>query len=670
MSLKMCNLLDVEKYLLLELVYFHLPPALKSSISRETPMKLDVYIDLLDQCSHSMYPGFVNKSQHGRQFMKLRQGYFRRIYATSENLGDILITGYMNDNHGPFGNTLEKPKTSFVGLAFEDSENNGAVTFSGCEQMYPSSLVLDWGGCFAASLGVITEHHHRAMSFYDAHMQGIFGERNILGHSKGGNLATYVFINRLHQNTRAYCVNAQPYCWYTMNNAQKEALKTDRFEYIVHADDPTRKASYVSYISRTAPLNRYAKKRFINIHGLAEVNFDAFGNLEGTRVIRETTDSLKSRIFKDFTAERRLNHDECMEQFQSQIQASTAIPRLLSTTMDELLMVTEALAAILWLKDSDGKGAYIYPLLIKSPAADEFYQLKLRKGNGIAAQCVFEGLPYFIRDSQRYNLPFEGMDQAMGITITSEIAVPLGIDEKEVFGALELINKKNGVFTIEDFALVNDMTLAMLEVFRKSGQTIDSYRDFSLLKIRRGNEKLFAIEKHAYEEVSFVSAEAKKSFLNMITGQTLGTHEVLTFNRRSFNASKKAEFKELRNREYAEIFKNPKDRYLNKSVAAVLKLALLRAKDKLMRIDEVAKKAGFQDKLKTPVKDLTDDEYVRLEYAVAQVKHPMLMIVNPPFKGFSGAAYEALCNQLKQDCQHKTLTALVLSLENAAEVPV
>lgn len=35
MSLKMSNLLDVEKYLLLELVYFHLPPEHKNRISQK-----------------------------------------------------------------------------------------------------------------------------------------------------------------------------------------------------------------------------------------------------------------------------------------------------------------------------------------------------------------------------------------------------------------------------------------------------------------------------------------------------------------------------------------------------------------------------------------------------------------------------------------------------------
>jgi len=663
MSLKICNLLDVEKYLLLELAYFHLPHPFKDSISPETPMKLDVYIDMLDQCYYAIYPSFINRSQRGREIARLRQGHFCKIYAASENLADIVITGYVNDNYGPFGNTVGKQKTSFVGLAFKDSENNGAISFSGCELMYPSSFILDWSGCFVASLGIITRHHIKALNFYDKYMKGILGERNILGHSKGGNLATYVFINRLNESTNAYCVNAQPYCWYTMNDMQKKALKTDRFEYIVHANDPTRKASYVSYISRTAPLNRYVVKNFMNIHGLAEVNFDEFGNLEGTRVIRETTNKLKSRIFRDFTSENYLSHDECMERFKKQIVASATTARLFSTTMDEVLMVTDALAAILWLKDQDSEGEYIYPLIIKSPVAEELYQLKLRKGQGTASQCVFDGLPLFIRDSKRNKIHFEAIDHAMGSVISSEIAVPLGIDEKEVFGALELLNKKTGFFTVEDFALVNDMTLAMLEVFKKTAKTIDSYRDFTLLRIRRGQEKLFSIEKHEYKELFFSSEEDKDAFLKMISGEMLKTDEVLQFNRRKFYSSMKAELNQLRRQEYAIIFAHPKYRYANKSVQAVLKELFLGARDdKGIKVTEATEKVGLRDKLKTSVKKLTDAHYVFLEYAGALIKSPMLIIVNTPFVGLDAAAVEEVCHRLKQDCLNKTATVIVLRL--------
>lgn len=659
MSLKISNLLDIEKYLLLEIVYFHLPSEYKNRITRETPLKLDAFIDLMDQCEYSLYPGFVSRSQSGRKKVRLRQAHFRRVYASSENLENINITGYINDNYGTYGNTADHHKTSFVAMAFEDDQNNAVVSFSGCEQTSTTSTVLDWGGCLIASLGVVTTHHQKALAFYDDQMADILGERNILGHSKGGNLATYVFINRLNENTNAYCVNAQPYCWYTMTETQKEALKTNRFEYIVHADDPTRNASYVSYISRTAPLNSYAAKRFIDIHGFAEVSFDEFGNLEGTRVIRETTGQLKARIFKDFAAEKRPTHEECMANFKKQLGKTTSLPKLFSTTLDEMLMVTEAQAAIIWLKDEDTQGAFIYPLIIKSSVAKDFYQLKLRRGFGIATQCVFDGLPLFIRDSKQYKIRFKGVDRVMGLTITSEIAVPLGIDESDVFGALELVNKKQGLFSLDDFALVNDMTLAMLEVFKNSGQSLANFRNFSLLQLKKSNKQIFAIEKNHYLEKSFTSVEEKNTFIKKISGLSLEPNERLIFNRITFTAAKQEQLKHLRNQEYVVIFEHPYLRESNTSVKRLLIKLLFYLRENRVNLNKVATMIGLQNKLKTPIKDLSDAEYIRLEYATARIRRPKLIIVNTPPEGLKNAAYSVLCKQLKKDCAKKSTTVIV-----------
>lgn len=664
MSLKMSNLLDVEKYLLLELVYFHLPTPYKNQISRESPIKLDEYIDLVERCGYSIYPGFISRSAHGCLYKKRRQAHFKRIYAASDNLADVLITGYINDNYGPYGNTGNKNKTSLVGLALEDHDNNGAVVFSGCEQMDLSSTVLDWGDCLLASLGVVTSHHHKAMAFYDRYMAGIGGERNILGHSKGGNLATYVYINRLEQNTHAYCVNAQPYCWYTMTDTQKEALKTDRFEYIVHANDPTRKASYVSYISRTAPLNRYATRRFIDIHGFAEVNFDAFGNLEGTRIIRETVSQLKSRFFNDYAAEKRLTHEACIAGFVEKLNEITSLPRLFSTVLDEILLVTEAGGAIIWLRDADDRGAYIYPLMIKSPGAQDLYQLKLRPGQGIAARCVFEGLPLYIKDTRQYRLPVESRNQKLGLTISSEIAVPLGIDEADVFGALELVNKREGIFSLEDFALVNEMTLLMLDTFKKSGQSLDDYRDFSLLQIRKGGKSTFAVEKNGYMEKGFASQTDKKAFLKKISGLSLEPNERLIFNRITFTPDKQDQLKRLRKQEYAMIFENPHLRYAKIRVNAVLIGLLLQLRENRINLDRVAKMIGLDDKLKSPIKDLSDAEYIRLEYGMARIRRPKLIIVNTPPQGLRPALYRVLCDRLKKDSQKKAATVVVLRNNN------
>lgn len=663
MSLKMSNLLDIEKYLLLELVYYHLPAEHKYRISKETPMKLDAYIDLIDQCGYSVYPGFVSKSKNGKNFIKQRQAHFRKIYAASENLYDIMITGYLNDNFGSYGNTTHHRKTSLVAMSFEDKDGNGAVVYSGCEQMYPASLMLDWGGCLIASLGINTRHHHKAMAFYDRQMEDIPGERNLLGHSKGGNLATYIYINRLSENTRAYCVNAQPYCWFIMDEEQKEALKTDRYEYIVHADDPTRKASYVSYVSRTAPLSPYARKRFIDIHGFVEVNFDEFGNLEGTRVIRETNDTFKSYLFKDYTAERRMTHEECMVHFQEKLDEVTSLPRLFSTTLDEILLATEAQGAIIWLKDQDDLGEFIFPLLIKSPGAKDLYQLKLRKEQGIAAQCVFDGLPLFIRDSKHYHLPSAGMDRAIGVTITSEIAVPLGIDENEIFGALELINKQSGVFTLDDFSLVNDMTLAMLEVFRASGETLDNYRDFSLVQLRQSGHQQFAVEKNTYQQMVFQSVGEKNGFLRKISGYDLEPNERLIFNRKTFKAGMDEALKRLRKQEYAIIFENPGLRRSSTRVKTHLFSLLLEMKERQISLRCIARMMGLEDKLKTAIKDLSDAEYLRLEYGMARLKTPMLVVVDLPPDGFKEHAVTALQNRLKKDCEKKILTVVECNLK-------
>ena len=115
MSLKMSNLLDIEKYLLLELVYFHLPPPYKQRISRETPMKLDEYIDLVDQCGYSIYPGFISRSTHGCQYKKRRQAHFKRIFASSDNLDDVVITGYPAEKN-PYFNMVEARADGTVGL--------------------------------------------------------------------------------------------------------------------------------------------------------------------------------------------------------------------------------------------------------------------------------------------------------------------------------------------------------------------------------------------------------------------------------------------------------------------------------------------------------------------------------------------------------------------------
>ena len=265
-----------------------------------------------------------------------------------------------------------------------------------------------------------------------------------------------------------------------------------------------------------------------------------------------------------------------------------------------------------------------------------------------------------IDQPRRHPRPF----QAMGLTISSEIAVPLGIDEAEVFGALELLNKREGVFSLEDFALVNEMTLAMLEVFKKSGQSLDNYRDFSLLQIRKGGKRIFAVEKNGFKEISFASQTEKNAFLKKITGLSLEPKERLIFNRITFTRDKQEQLKRLRQQEYAIIFEYPHMRQAKSQVRSVLLALLLRVREKRVNLHSVAKMIGLDDKLKSPIKDLTDAQYIRLEYGMARIRRPKLIIVNTPPQGLSPAVYQLMCQRLKKDCQKKAVTVIVLNVDD------
>ncbi|WKY48129.1 GAF domain-containing protein [Eubacteriaceae bacterium ES3] len=658
MSLKMSGLLDIEKYLLLELVYYHLPAFYQEQISRQTPLALDLYIDLIPQCKNAMVPQLIDSSKRMVSFSKKRQRHFQRVFATSDNLADLRVTGYINDNFGACGNTGSWDKTSLVALALEDSSGNGAVVFSGCENRQISGIVLDWGGCLLASVGIDTRHHRKAIDFYDHSMRDITGERNLFGHSKGGNLATYVFINRLTEKTNAYCVNAQPYCWPAMNEIQKEALKSERYEYIVHQNDPTRNTGYVSYISRIAPLNRYSGRGLIDIHNFGGVSFDSYGNLEGTRVIRETRNALQARIFNDYSMEKRWSHNECVARFRQQAIEIKSLPRLFSMALDELLLVVQAETAVIWLKDEDEGGEFIYPLIIKRKSGDDFYQLKLRKGEGLVTRAVFDGMPLLQRKPDQAEV--RTSRQMTGISITSLIAVPLGIDEKEVFGALELTNKIRGVFSLEDFALVNEITLIMLELFRQSGESLAIFKDFSLLQLKKHGQRLFSVERFSYTEVYYKNQDEQQMFYEKIIGKRLAAGERLIFNRQSFTAEMRDPLKRLYDQEYFDFFANFDSRKVK--VKTYLKQFLKNLDYYRMDLSELVRLFGMEDILKTSVRDLEDKKYVLMFYGLTRIKNPKILIVKQPML-IEPAVFNVLCEHLKKVSRKKMMTVVVLKLE-------
>ena len=662
MSLNMSNLLDIEKYFLLELSYCDNADYSKRDISDQNPICIEDFLESVPQCYCSCEIGVRKMYGNVEMYMKDLYTRLRKVYEESDNLKDIEIFGYINDNYNFLGNTENKKKSGLVAFALRDSEGNGMVMYRGCELNYFSNIILDWPSCVAAAMGCVTSQHKKALEFFDAYMDGLPGEHNIIGHSKGGNLATYVFINRKDNNVNCYVVNAQPYCWFAMSDEQRAWLKSSQYEYIVHTDDLTKAASYVSYASRVIPLNRYLKKDTMTKHSFFSAGFDDYGNLEGGRIFRQTASRILTRVFHDYSSENRKTKEELLQLFRSQMKVIRNSTRFLSIGMDEIMLALNAEAATLWLisNEPDSKGQYIYPFMIKGPINDELYKLKLYMGEGLAADCAFNGAVHLIEDMSSNSQYMNGIDNSTGFVSKSTVAVPLCCDNGTIIGALQLLNKKDSaVFTKEDLGLASELA-GIIGDFIATSNALNESRDFTLLSILLNERTIFKIERNQFLTLEFDNAHKKEQFYNTITGLKLQPKEALLFNRQKFLPHERIKLDSYRRLELSEMFIRHEARISKESVKKALLSKLSEVKEKEIDKSRLLENDNIRDILDKRVFELTENEYIRYEFEKALIIRPMLLIVNYPEKLFADVMVEQIMSKLKEIAQNKTAAVVVL----------
>ncbi|WP_121610596.1 Mbeg1-like protein [Mesobacillus foraminis] len=202
------------------------------------------------------------------------------------NLYNITLTGYENFNPNEGNNSKGKSDTGFVGYAFKDREENGVAMFRGSESLGNlDHLKTDWSSNVDAGFGIPIKQQQEANAFYHSKLGNLGGERLVLGHSKGGNLASYVFVHNLDDNLKSYVINAAPLYWWDLSREQKEALKGDRNSFIVFQLDPVSQLGFVPYVDKTVHTKpRDSIFQIFNPvypHGLSSVGgFDLDGNFE------------------------------------------------------------------------------------------------------------------------------------------------------------------------------------------------------------------------------------------------------------------------------------------------------------------------------------------------------------------------------------------------------
>jgi hypothetical protein len=261
------KLTEEEKNILLMLSYYDLPPKkLPDNLTFKQVWDLAKRNADPDEASYKEIDAFINGSK-----------------LDTSNLNNITMKGYQNFNPNEGNNVKGESNSGFVGYAFEDKSGNATAVFRGSEAMGDMGhLRTDWTSNFEASMGVEIKQQKEANEFYQKYLGEASGERLLLGHSKGGNLADYVFINNLDDNTKAYVINAAPLYWWSLSKKEQEALMGDRNEFIVYAYDPVSQLGKVPYVDKTIGIKGdYDIKDPFYPHSLtSSAGFDENGNFK------------------------------------------------------------------------------------------------------------------------------------------------------------------------------------------------------------------------------------------------------------------------------------------------------------------------------------------------------------------------------------------------------
>ncbi|MEH7235824.1 Mbeg1-like protein [Bacillus sp. JJ1562] len=296
--MSLANLTEEEKNILLQLSYIDLPNDIW--VSDQNPIKIG---DFLAE---------VDLEQRG-----LQKERYDNIDAFLKNNPDsplhtIQLVQYQNHNPTPYNNSdlnsKSKSESGFVGYGFKDSDGNATALFRGSEDMKdPVHFDTDWKSNIEAGIGYEIQQQREADAFYGKLTTGLDGQILLLGHSKGGNLATYVYVNNLGDKVVAYVLNGAPIYWNNLTTEQKKAMMGDRYTFVVYEGDIVSQTGVAPYVDKIVEIKKDPSeymlgedKDFFYPHYETSAEFDENGNYknyrDGTSLPRATSNVIMLKL--------------------------------------------------------------------------------------------------------------------------------------------------------------------------------------------------------------------------------------------------------------------------------------------------------------------------------------------------------------------------------------
>ena len=164
-----------------------------------------------------------------------------------------------------------------------------------------------------------------------------------------------------------------------------------------------------------------------------------------------------------------------LEQHNRNLHLLNQASRTLITTLakqavlDQLLEVaTEIIHAegsSIWLWADDKDDEMICQAVYHSEEAPALLNQRLRLGQGVGGTAVATEQIIVVQDTRQDGRFYSDIDERTGITTTSIMAVPLQFHDTSL-GVLELVNKAEGIFTVEDQAMAETLaTFASVAIY-------------------------------------------------------------------------------------------------------------------------------------------------------------------------------------------------------------
>ena len=184
-------------------------------------------------------------------------------------LNDLVLVDYENHNStykDGTNNNNANDNSGLVAYAFQDSSGSGICIYRGSEANGIKNTIADWGSNVLASFGLTISQQKQALEFYNKNKVN-FNETLLMGHSKGGNLTAYVYLESLKDNVKTYILNGQPINWWGLTSEEKNALKSDRFTFnVIDGDFVSWLGFSMPYIDKYIKFNENADKGLFNPH--------------------------------------------------------------------------------------------------------------------------------------------------------------------------------------------------------------------------------------------------------------------------------------------------------------------------------------------------------------------------------------------------------------------